>query len=248
MTSTRRHFETGGDAYARYRPSYPPALAAALADLAPDRDLAVDVGCGTGQLSVLLGGHFERVEAFDISADQVANATQHPRVRYAVAPADALPVAAGAASLVTVAQAAHWFDLPSFYTEVRRIAAPGSILALIAYANGVLDGPLAERFQSFYADEVGPYWPPERQLIENEYRDLPFPFEELTPPALQIERDWDLASLIGYVETWSATKRTRAAGEGARVDAFIEDAHRIWVDPDTTTRITWPVRMRLGRL
>ena len=33
---TRRHFETGGDAYARYRPSYPPALAATLTDLAPD--------------------------------------------------------------------------------------------------------------------------------------------------------------------------------------------------------------------
>lgn len=245
---TRRHFETGGGAYARFRPSYPPALAAALADLAPARDLAVDVGCGTGQLSVLLADHFERVDAFDISADQVANATPHPGVRYAVAPADALPFAASAASLVTVAQAAHWFDLPRFYAEVRRIAAPSAILALIAYAKGEVDGPLAGRFQSFYADEVGEFWPPERALIENEYRDLPFPFMELDPPELAIERDWDLASLIGYVETWSATKRARAAGEGARVDAFIADAHRLWCDPDTTRRITWPVRIRLGRL
>ena len=165
-----------------------------------------------------------------------------------MAPADALPVAAGAASLVTAAQAAHWFDLPRFYAEVRRISAPGAILALIAYAKGEVDGPLAGRFRSFYADEVGEFWPPERTLIENEYRDLPFPFVELDPPELAIERDWDLASFIGYVETWSATKRARAAGERARVDAFIADARAIWGDPDTTRRITWPIHMRLGRL
>lgn len=244
----KRHFETGGAAYARYRPGYPPALATALAGLAPARDLAVDVGCGSGQLSVLLAAHFERVEAFDISADQVANATPHPRVRYAVAPADALPAAPGSAALVTAAQAAHWFDLPAFYDEVRRIAAPKAVLALVTYTNGIVDGPLGERFDTFYADDIGEFWPPERRLIENEYRDLPFPFEELPAPVLSIERDWSLRELLGYVETWSATKRARAAGEGARVEAFIGDAQQLWGNIDKPGRITWPIRMRTGRL
>jgi SAM-dependent methyltransferase len=247
-TSSRRHFETEGDAYARYRPTYPPALAALLAALAPDRERAVDVGCGNGQLSVLLAGHFRAVDACDVSEDQVANATPHPGVQYAVAPAEALPVAAASASLITAAQAAHWFDLPAFFEEVRRIAKDRAALALVSYGNCEVDGPLGQRFESFYGEDLADFWPPERPIVERGYVDLPFPFDELEAPAMAIERDWPLPSLIGYIETWSATKRARAAGEGATVEAFIAEAHALWGEPETRRRATWPVRMRLGRL
>ena len=48
MTGERRHFEEGGADYARHRPTYPPALADALADTCAATDHALDVGCGTG--------------------------------------------------------------------------------------------------------------------------------------------------------------------------------------------------------
>jgi len=245
---SQRHFESGGDAYAKYRPTYPPALAAFLAGLAPRRDLVVDVGCGTGQLSVLLAGHFDRVEAFDISADQVSNATPHPKVSYTIAPCDDLPVEDGAAALITVAQAAHWFDLPAFYEEARRIASPGCVLALIAYSVPIIEGPFAARFYDFYDRELGPYWPAERDYIRSEYRDLPFPFDELAAPKMQIERDSDLAGLLGHIRTWSATRRALADGKAPMVEAFVVDANHLWGDPAATLRITWPVHMRLARL
>ena len=47
----RNWFEQGGRAYARFRPDYPPQLSAFLASVAPTRQLAVDVGCGNGQLT-----------------------------------------------------------------------------------------------------------------------------------------------------------------------------------------------------
>ncbi len=245
---TRRHFETGGDAYAKYRPTYPPALAAFLAGLAPIRDLAIDVGCGNGQLAVLLAGHFAAIEACDVSADQVANASPHPKVRYTVAPAEALPAEAASVALIAAAQAVHWFDLPAFYEEVRRVARPDAALALIAYANGVLDGPLGECVESFYATDLEAFWPPERALVERGYVDLPFPFDEVEAPRMRIERDWRLPELLGYVETWSATKRARAAGAAARVEAFIDEAGELWGNPALPRRITWPLRMRLGRV
>ena len=249
MTDTsRRHFETQGDAYARYRPTYPPALAAFLAGLAPDSERAVDVGCGTGQLSVLLADHFAAVDACDVSEEQVANARPHPKVRYRLAPAEALPVDAACASLVTAAQAAHWFDLPAFYEEVRRIAKPGAALALLSYGNCAVEGPLGERFEAFYAVDLSPFWPPERLIVERGYVDLPFPCDELEAPAMTIERDWSLPALIGYVETWSATKRARAAGGGATVEAFAAEARALWGDPEIRHRVAWPVHMRLGRL
>ena len=92
--SPHQHWYAEGAAdYARFRPSYPPELADCLAELAPARRLAVDVGCGSGQLTVQLARHFGAVVGVEPSADQVAHATAHPRVTYVCAPAEQLPVA-----------------------------------------------------------------------------------------------------------------------------------------------------------
>lgn len=126
-------FDRGGQAYAQFRPEYPAELAEVLASLAPTTDLAVDVGCGNGQLTVQLASHFDAVIGVDPSADQIANARLHGRVRYVQAPAENLPVPKRRAGLITAAQAAHWFDRPAFYNEVRRIAVDDAVLALVSY-------------------------------------------------------------------------------------------------------------------
>ncbi len=53
---------------------------------------------------------------------------------------------------------------------------------------------------------VGSYWPPERRWVESAYRDLPFPFQEIGTPPFQLQLQWDLDSLIGYLSTWSAVQ------------------------------------------
>src|SRR5690349_23668746 len=83
-------FQAGGQNYARFRPEYPPALAAFLAQAAPDTRLAVDVGCGSGQLTAQLGAHFDAVLGLDPSVDQIAHAPVSERVRYAQAAAEHL--------------------------------------------------------------------------------------------------------------------------------------------------------------
>lgn len=238
-------FESGGD-YAAYRPTYPPELADVLRDAAPDGKVAVDVGCGTGQLTVLLAEKFGTVVGLDPSADQIANATPAANVAYRVSPAEALDVADSSASLITVAQAAHWFDLPAFYREVRRIAAPGAALALITYGVVELDDDLAERFDTFYRDEIGPFWPAERRHVDNRYADLDFPFEAIAAPAVTIERSWTLREFAGYLGTWSAARRAREAGRGQLLEAVADDLAPIWGDGRRTVR--WPVTILLGRV
>lgn len=244
----RSHFQSGGADYARFRPRYPAALASALAGVAPDRRAALDVGCGTGQLSCLLAEHFESVVALDVSADQIAHATPHPRVTYRLGEAETLAVPQETISLVTVAQAAHWFDLPRFYGAARRVAAPGAVLALVSYGVMVAEPPLAERLDRFYWHEIGPHWPPERRHVETGYADLPFPFDALAPPTVDIVHDWPFQGFAGYIGTWSAVKRARAAGSGDLVDRFLADAAALWGDPDQPRRLRWPIRMRLGRI
>lgn len=245
---TRNWFDGGGLDYARFRPEYPPQLADFLAAAAPGRQLAVDVGCGSGQLTQLLARHFDRVVGVDPSADQIANAVPDARIEYRLGPAERLPVPDAAAGLVTAAQAAHWFDLPAFYGEVRRIAQPGAILALVSYGVMQLDPALDARFQAFYRDEIGPYWPAERKLVDSGYATIAFPFDEFAAPALDIRVDWDLDGFLGYVGTWSAVRSAREAGQGRLLLAFADDVARAWGDPGARRPIRWPVNMRIGRV
>ncbi|MFN3984694.1 MAG: class I SAM-dependent methyltransferase [Rhodocyclaceae bacterium] len=245
---SRNWFERGGQDYARYRPHYPPALAAFLATIAADLRLAVDVGCGTGQLTRLLADHFDAVVGLDPSADQIANATPHARVRYEQAPAEHLPLRDASATLVTAAQAAHWFDLPAFHREVRRIGAPACVLALISYGIPELDADLDARFKRFYHHEIGPYWPPERQLVDSGYATMAFPFAEIPAPAIRIELDWDLPAFLGYLSTWSAVHRAREAGRADLLHDFAEALARQWGDAAHRRTVAWPVNMRVGRL
>ncbi|HEX2525812.1 MAG TPA: class I SAM-dependent methyltransferase [Geminicoccus sp.] len=243
------HFSTNSAGYAAHRPTYPAALVQFLADVAPDRHLALDCGCGTGQLSVLLAERFDRVVATDASAEQIAHADAHPRVAYRLVPAERSGMQAGTVDLVTVAQAAHWFDLPAFYAEVRRVTYPGSILALISYGVLHVDEPQVEPLlQHFYWDALGPYWPSERRHVEEGYRSLPFPFAVIEAPMLDIQVQWTLGDLLGYVGTWSAVRRLeKAAGQGS-IDDFTRKLAGAWGDPQACRTVRWPLALRVGRV
>ena len=238
-------FEGGGAAYAANRPTYPPQLAETLAGLVERDTVAVDAGCGSGQLSVLLAEHFKQVIAVDPSESQLSGAIEHSRVGYHCAPAEALPVDDGAADLITAAQAAHWFDRPAFYAEVRRIAAPGAVLALITYNNAELDPAALAPIMTLY-HALDPWWRPERIDVETGYARFECPFEEFAVDGGAIERDWDFAAMRAYLETWSALRAARAAGQAAMVDDHFTCIERAW--GDRILRVTWPITVRAGRV
>lgn len=242
-------FDRDGRRYAQFRPEYPSALAAFLADLAPANGRALDVGCGTGQLTLQLAGHFREVIGIDPSGEQLSNAPVHDRVTWLCARAEAIPLPAASLDLITAAQAAHWFDLPAFYAEARRLAVPNAVIALASYGVLRLDGDaLQDRFARFYRDEIGLFWPPERRLVDNGYADIAFPFDELPAPPLFIRRDWTLEAFLGYISTWSAARRALAAGQGNILLAFARDLSDEWGDAGRLRRVAWPVTLRAGRI
>lgn len=247
MTSFKDHFSQVAIAYAAHRPTYPSPLVDFLAGLAPARRLAWDAGCGSGQLAVLLANAFERVIATDASAEQIAQATAHPRVEYRRAAAEASELPDRVADLATAAQAAHWFDLPAYYAEVRRVARPGALVALISYGVVEAGADLDAVIRPFYHDVLGPYWPPERRHVDNGYRSLPFPFEQLEAPAFEIRREWRLEDLVGYIGTWSAVwALEQAAGRGS-VATFRRELTGAWGPPAVRT-VRWPLALRVGRV
>jgi len=247
--SSVNHFTTGAAGYAAHRPTYPMALADALAAISPGHALALDCGCGTGQLSVLLAERFEAVVALDASAAQIAQAEAHERVRYGTALAQDSGLPAASVDLVTVAQAAHWLDLDLFYDEVRRVARPGAAVALVTYGILQVDGDEVDRIaRHFYHEVVGPHWPPERRHVEEGYRNLPFPFREHSMPELAIEVAWTVADLVGYVNTWSAVRVAERALGASPVPAFEAALRAAWGDPESRRRVRWPLSVRAGNV
>jgi len=82
--------------------------------------------------------------------------------------------------------------------------------------------------------------------VDEEYRTLPFPFAEVTPPPLWIEEDWDFDRFLPYFSTWSSTARYREATGQDPVDLVREDLARAWGDPAQVRTVRWPVMMRAG--
>ncbi|HVP70561.1 MAG TPA: class I SAM-dependent methyltransferase, partial [Gemmatimonadaceae bacterium] len=110
MAEFHDHFSTRAADYAVYRPSYPPALIAYLAQLAPGRDLAWDAGTGNGQAAVMLAAHFSHVVATDASEEQIRRAQANAKVAYRVAREGDSGLEAKSVDVATAAQALHWFD------------------------------------------------------------------------------------------------------------------------------------------
>lgn len=247
MSGFKDHFSSASDRYAAYRPDYPATLFAWLANQCAERDTAWDCATGSGQAALGLAAHFRAVVATDASAEQLRHAQAHPAVTYRVAPAEASGLADRSVDLVTVAQAAHWFDLPRFHAEVARVLKPGGVIALWGYGRMVLPGDLDAPFQRFYSETVGPYWPPERALIDDAYRSLAFPYAEIDAPPCFIEVEWTLPRLVGYLSTWSAVKRYRAAEGHDPLPALETALAPLWGGADRPRRLQWPLFLRVGR-
>jgi SAM-dependent methyltransferase len=241
------HFSGHAGAYSRHRPTYPAALFAYLASLPPSRQRAWDCATGNGQAATGLARHFDSVIATDASAEQIRHASPHERVEYRVAPAEDPGLEPGSIDLVTAAQAAHWFDPERFRREVERVLAPGGFVAVWCYGVFRISPAVDPVIDRLYSQIVGPWWPPERRLVDEGYRSLPFDFEERPAPAFAIEVEWTLEEVTGYIGTWSAVRRY-AAGSGVDPITLVQtDLTRAWGDPDERLPIRWPIGLRVGR-
>lgn len=245
--SFKDHFSAQAPDYARYRPNYPDDLFAWLAAQAPARGAAWDCGTGSGQAALGLAPFFSRVIATDPSASQIAHAAPHPRIDYRLAPAEAGGIESGTVDLVTVAQALHWFDIDRFFAEARRVLKPGGVIAAWTYTLLDVEAGIDELVSDFYRNVVGPFWPPERKMVDDRYRSLPFPFDPVAVPAFEIRTEWSLDDLLGYLGTWSAT---RAYMKAKGSDPLVELSRRLtplWPDPEKKKTLRWPLHLRVGR-
>ena len=241
------HYSSRASEYARARPTYPPALFAHLAALAPANDLAWDCGTGSGQAALGLISRFRHVVATDPSAAQLAESPPHARISFRVASESASGLAPASAGLVTAAQAAHWYDLYAFNAEARRVLRPRGVVAVWCYGLCRIAPAIDHLLDRFSSMTVGPHWPPERRYVDHAYRTLPFPFAELRFPSFAMEHWWTLGDLAAYVATWSAVARYSRQTGIDPVPRFLDAVAPLWGSPDRPRRTRWPLSGRIGR-
>ena len=239
------HFSKQAADYAIFRPGYPHELFDYLGSIAPSRQLGWDCGTGSGQAAVGLALVFDRVIATDASEKQIANAQEHEHVEYRVAPAENSGIQSETIDLILVAQALHWFDLDRFYAEARRVLKPDGILAASAYNLLHIEPTIDEIVNRYYCEVVGPFWPPERELIE-QFADLPFPFHEVESPKFEMTAQWNLDQLVGYLRTWSSTQRFIAARGTDPLQQISDELREVWRAQEQTRKVIWPLVLRVG--
>ena len=238
------NFSTQAQSYAQFRPHYPPEMVEYIVSFVQNRQSALDVATGNGQVAVQLSQYFDEVQATDISEKQLANAAPAKNVAYKTERAEATSFADNQFDLITVAQAIHWFDFDAFYKEVYRILKPDGIFAVMGYGLFSTNANADRILRHYYHDIVGPYWDAERRYLDEMYTTIPFPFDEIPAKQFRNEFTWTFGQLTGYLETWSATQHYIRKNGCNPVDIIREELERVWGEGDK--KVEFPLLLRMG--
>ncbi|XP_078507142.1 putative methyltransferase DDB_G0268948 [Lissotriton helveticus] len=196
-------------------------------------ELAVDVGCGTGQSTRLLASHFQKVVGIDISEAQIQeakNAGVLPNMSYIVAPAEKIPFEDGSVDLITASVAAHWFEVEEFIRETDRVLKPSECLALSSLyphfdlhykdCSKCLTDTFMEAF-NFLLREPGS----ERvEIMRSEYKpifDAVHFADKMRVTKILLKYSLSITELLGYVETLF-TFQTFSRRDPKAANAFLE--------------------------
>jgi SAM-dependent methyltransferase len=208
-------------------------------------DAAWDAGTGNGQAARELSKKFQKVFATDISDKQLLNAYRAENIFYSIA-SEKSSLADHSINLVTVAQAAHWFDMKLFSEEVNRVLKPDGKIAVWGYGLLTIHKEIDILINHFYDDVIGGYWDKERKHIEEHYVNLYFPFKEIATPSFTISVLWNRDELKGYFTTWSAVQKYISEKGENPVDKLMMEINTFWKGEKQI--VNFPVFLKLGSL
>ncbi len=244
--SFKDYFSTQSADYRKFRPDYPKEMIDFIVSKCAETNTAWDCATGNGQVAVMLSPKFNNIIATDASSKQIAMAVNMPNIEYKVATAENSGLPHSSVDLITVAQAAHWFNLPAFYAEAKRVAKPNAVIAVWGYANHSISVDIDNIVLKLYKDILHHYWPAERGIVEQGYKEIILPFETIETPLFTMAKQVNLHELIGYLNTWSATQQYIQANNNNPISIIFNELSEAWGNPNEIKNISWPVFLKLS--
>lgn len=238
------YFSNQADYYARYRPHYPVELYEYLFGHVEKFNCAWDCGTGNGQVASVLVKKFKKVIATDISAKQIEKAILHERIDYQVAD-EANVQFNQPVDLVCIAQAIHWMDLEKLRIRLSQVTHSNSIISYWGYHLVQINEKLNTMVADFHNNTVGDYWPEERKLLLNYYRDIPFNLHNEQKVNFHYSANWTLSHFLGYLNSWSSVQQFIKKNGYNPVDDFKTLIEPFWKGSQL---VTFPIFLTLGKL
>jgi SAM-dependent methyltransferase len=158
------------DFYQRYRRGYPPPVVDALAAAIPldDTDVVLDLGCGTGQLTLPLADRVRAVIGMDPEPGMLERARQVARDRRTAnvtwilgadtdVPAVGAVLGAGALGAVTIGQALPWMNAQALFESLVPGLRAGGAVAVVTNGKPAWthDSPWSRALRSFLERWLG---------------------------------------------------------------------------------------------
>lgn len=246
MKQPTDYFSRQAQDYAAARPTYPLALHDWLRGLSAHHDCLIDLACGSGQASEGLAASFSVALGLDLSEAQLRQAPPSGAIHTIAAVTEALPLKAGIADLVIVAQAWHWFDALAVEAEIATVLKPGGHLVIWGYNLLRINPAIDALIGRFYHQDLAAHWPTERRILEAGYPDFPRLLSAIETPTFAMSAQWPLARLLQYLRSWSATQQLLAQGGEAVFLQLCDDLSATWQN-EPTRLIEWPLILKAAR-
>ena len=210
MTDSITRFSSRVENYAKYRPTYPPAVIDILKSdcgLTPD-SIVADVGSGTGILSERFLENGNRVFGIEPNPPMRLYAERSllkfPNFVSVEGTAEATTLEPASVDFVTAGQAFHWFNQSKAKNEFARIQRPGGWVVLIWNERRVDSTPFLRDYERLLLQFGTDYAKVRHEIVQGEIADFyaPAPFALRSVENLQ---HFDFESLKGRTRSASYT-------------------------------------------
>jgi len=226
--------------YARYRPGYPGAF---VDDVVQRFQLdgtgrLLDLGCGSGQLTIPLAGQVAEAVGADPAVDMLAEAARRAEaaevttITWVVGGSRDLPGELGRFRLVTMGRSFHWMDRDQVLAALAGMVEDRG--GIVIANDGCLMRPVTawqRAVQEVQQRFVGPVTEPAggRAATAREPNELVLArsaFRQVDRRVYEFERQWTVEQVIGFLYSTSVPLRRLLDDRRARFERTVADAMR----------------------
>ncbi|MCW2117182.1 MULTISPECIES: class I SAM-dependent methyltransferase [Bradyrhizobium] len=238
MTEASELFRGAARYYTRHRLGYPEDLFRSLLRVCrlADRSRAIDLGAGTGQISIPLAHSIADVLSVDPNDEMIEEGRRRAKekglanIRFVVSRSEDLPEPAPLFHIATIASSFHWMERDRVLSKLCRMLEPDGCVAIIDRERR---GSQPDGWTTAMWNEMRDFWGGSfpagpgtvRQMTVSHLEMLQASaFNEVTELRHYYEHKWNIDDLLGYLYSTSAG----APGTlGPRRDEFARRMRRL---------------------